>query len=207
MRYAVFLLILTFLNMAWAIDKEILHCLGKEEKLLHLQKDTGPIYDLNQKIIGELIQIPSIQINSSDLKLICAEEDFSPSWKLLELSITKGKDIFVIANDISGVQKNMTEQMINDYLEAVREIFLGVISQIQSLSPTPDCLSKEIPVLNQFFMEVKYLQEEVDLKTLFSKKDQRILQLLKNYPSAFEKCREDLRKKTKSGSTEEAKKS
>jgi hypothetical protein len=138
---------------------------------------------------------------------ICSGEKFSESWKLLELSMKKHKALFVIPKSITGIQRSMTEGMIDDYLEATRDILIVFISQIQAQSPTPQCLKEQIPELDQFFTEIKYLQEDVDMKMIFQGKDQRIFDKLKNYPLAFEKCRARLKKKLKSGSSEAVKKS
>jgi hypothetical protein len=192
----------------WARDdRQILKCLGEEEKRFHLKKETGPVYELNQRLIGELIQIPKVEINPQDYYLICSGEKFSESWKLLELSIKKGKNLFIIPKEVSGIQRSMTEGMIDDYVEATREILLGFIAQIQSIAPSPTCLKDEIPELDNFFTEIKYLQEDVEMKTLFEGKDEKIFDRLKNYSLAFEKCRARLKKKAKSGSSARPKKS
>ena len=195
---------------AWAAprDRQILKCLGEEERRFHLKKETGPVYDLNQRLIAEMLQIPHVEINDADYRAICSGQKFSESWKLLELSITKGRDLFVI-NDgkVAGMQKDMAMGMVDDYVEATREILLTFISQIQTQSPTPNCLKEEIPTLDNFFVEIKYLQEDVDMKTIFKGKDQKIFEELKNYPRAFDKCRARLKKKPKPASTEAPKKS
>lgn len=204
---AIFFLMLLSTMAVAKNDRQILRCLGEEEKRFHLKKETGPVYDLNQRLISELVQIPGVEIDSEDYASICSGKKFSESWKLLELSITKGKELFVLPNNLTGIQKSMTEGMIDDYVEATREILLSFISQIQTIAPTPECLKEEIPVLDSFFVEIKYLQEDVDMKTLFKGKDKRIFDKLKDYPQAFEKCRARLRKKPKSGSTEAPKNS
>ena len=53
---------------------------------------------------------------------------------------------------------------------------LGFISQIQAASPTAQCLYEEIPDLNQFFIEIKYLQEDVDMKKIMAGKDEKIFE-------------------------------
>jgi hypothetical protein len=204
--FAILLLLLSSSSL-FAKNQQILQCLGNEEKRFHLKKETGPIYDLNQRLIGELLQISNVQINSADYMTICSGEKFSESWKLLELSMKKHKALFVIPKSITGIQRSMTEGMIDDYLEATRDILIVFISQIQAQSPTPQCLKEQIPELDQFFTEIKYLQEDVDMKMIFQGKDQRIFDKLKNYPLAFEKCRARLKKKLKSGSSEAVKKS
>ncbi len=202
-------MILTFLFSAplWARDGQILKCLGEEEKRFHLKKETGPVYDLNQRLIAEMIQIPRIEIDPDYYLEICAGQKFSESWKLLEHSIKFGKELFIIPENVQGMQREMTKGMIDDYVEATREILLTFIAQIQTISPTPTCLKEEVPQLDKFFNEIKYLQEDVDLKVIFQGRDKTIFERLKNYPLAFEKCRARLRKKPKSKSTEAPKKS
>ena len=191
----------------WAQNRQILKCLGEEEKRFHLKKETGPIYDLNQRMIAELVQIPRVELDDVDYLSTCTGKRFSESWKLLELSIKKGKEIFIIPDSVTGLQREMAKGMVDDYVEATREILLTFISQIQTIAPTPNCLKEEIPELDNFFNEVKYLQEDVDLKQIFKGKDQKIFDKLKNYPLAFEKCRARLKKKPSPVSTTPAKKS
>ena len=189
------------------MDRQILKCLGEEEKRFHLKKETGPVYELNQRLISEMIQIPGIEIRQEDYLAICTGQKFSESWKLLEHSIRLGKEMFVIPSHIQGMQKSMTEGMIDDYVDGTREILLNFISQIQTYSPTPTCLKEEIPELDNLFTEIKYLQEEMDMKRIFDGRGLKIFEKLKNYPLAFEKCRARLKKKPKSGSTEAPRKS
>lgn len=189
-----------------AREREILKCLGTEEKRFHLKKEAGPLYDLNQRLIGEMVQIPKAELNKEDYRTICSGRNFSESWKLLELSIKKGPALFTVSST-SGQDKAITEGMISDYTESTREILLSFIAQIQALSPTPNCLKDNIPELDKFFTNVKYLQEEMDLKDIFRGTDQKIFEKLKNYPEAFEKCRALLKKKARPVSTAPARKS
>lgn len=192
---------------AYGAQGDILKCLGDEEKRFHLKKETGPIYDLNQRLISELVQIPKIQLKREDYLKVCAGNNFSESWKLLELTLKKGKDIFLVPSSIRGMQRGMALGMIDDYIEASKEILLTFISQIQAQSPTVTCLKEEVPELDKFFYEIKYLQEDVDIRQIFEGKEEIIVEKLKNYPLAFEKCRARLKKKAKSGSTNRPKKS
>lgn len=191
----------------FAKDRAILKCLGEEEKRFHLKKEQGPVYELNQRLIAEMVQIPGIEINSDDYLAVCTGQKFSESWKLLELSIVKGKELFVLPKELQGMQRNVTMGMIDDYVEITKDILLEFIAKIQTLSPTPTCLKEEIPELDAFFTEIKYLQEDVDMHTIFKGKDKRIFDKLKNYPIAYEKCRALLKKKAKPSSKEALKKS
>jgi hypothetical protein len=207
MKCLVIILALFLSSSLWARERFILKCLGDEEKRFHQKKETGPVYDLNQRLIAEMIQIPNVEISDEDYHAICSGHKFSESWKLLELSITKGKSLFVLPNSLQGMQRSVTQGMIDDYFEITKEILLGFISQIQAISPTPACLKEEIPELDNFFTEIKYLQEDVDMQVIFKGKDKRIFEKLKNYPLAFAKCRALLKKKAKSASKAAPKKS
>lgn len=201
-----FVIALLFSSLAWSRTPELLKCLGKEEKAYHLKKDTGPSYDLNQRMIAEIIQIPNVSIELEALNSICAASG-GESWKLLQLSLVKGKSIFVVQESLTGMQKQMTEGMIDDYLKATREILLNLITQIQAIAPTPDCLTTEFPGLVPFFTDLKYLQEDVDADKLFKGRDEKIFNDLKSYRKAIKRCQERLKKKLKSESTKGPKKS
>jgi hypothetical protein len=207
MKCIVIILGLILSTSLFAKDRAILKCLGEEEKRFHLKKETGPVYELNQRLIAEIIQIPGIEISQEDYLAICTGQKFSESWKLLEHSIIKGKALFVLPNSLQGMQRQVTIGMIDDYVEITKEILLEFISKIQTLSPTPTCLKEKIPQLDSFFTEIKYLQEDVDMHTIFKGKDKKIFDQLKNYPLAFEKCRALLKKKVRSGSKAAPKKS
>lgn len=197
-------LVLFFTTVAHAANPLLL-CLGSEEKRLHQEKITGPIYDLNQRITAEMIQIPSVSVSSDDFKAICSSKAASASWKLLELSLRKGKRLFVIPATVTGLQRSITEGMIEDYVEASKDILLTFISQVQTLSPTPACLTEEIPELSRFFTEIKYLQEDVDIEKIMAGKDSRIFEKIKEYPEAFQRCRERIKKKARPASEASAK--
>lgn len=201
MKNVLVLILFMMTQPLWAKEGQILKCLGAEEKRFHLKKESGPLYDLNQRLIGELIQIPDVELKREKYLEVCSGNKFSESWKLLELSIKDGKDIFVHNNGTVGMEKGMREGMIDDYLEASKEILLNFIASIQMLSPTPTCLKEEIPELDKFFTEIKYLQDEIDIQRIFRGQEDRIVDRLRNYPLAFEKCRSRLRKKAKSVST------
>jgi hypothetical protein len=200
------LVALLFSNLALARHHELLKCLGAEEKTFHQKKDLGPLYDLNQKLISEIILIPNVSVSPDALKLVCDSRG-SESWKLLQLSLERGKALFEIPPSIKGMQRQMTEGMIDDYLQATREILVNLISQIQAQSPSADCLTKEFPKLVNFFQDLKYLQEEVDIEQLFKGRDVKIFEDLKNYPQAIKRCQQRLKKKLKSESTSKDKKS
>lgn len=209
MKCFVISLLLLSSSLAFGTKDErlLLKCLGAEEKRFHLNKDTGPLYDLNQRLISEMIQIPSAELTNEDYAEICGRNSFSSSWKLLELSISKGKTIFHLPASVTGVQRSISQSMIEDYVNASKEIFLNFMTSIQTLAPSADCLKEEIPQLDAFFTDIKYLQEDVNIQQIFRGRDVKIFQKLKDYPQAFQRCKERLKKKLKSSSKPAPKKS
>lgn len=204
MKWAVIILVFISSTLWAAKERQMLKCLGAEEKRLHQKKETGPIYTLNQRLIEEMVQIPEVDISDENFKQICMKPYVSESWKLLESSIQQGKSLFIIPE---GPKKSVIESMLDDYVLATKEILLDFISKIQADSPTPTCLKEEIPELDTFFNDIKYLQEDVDLKKIFEGRDVKIFEKLKDYPKAFKRCQTRLKKKPKSESTPSDKKS
>lgn len=184
-------------------ETDILKCLGKEEKRFHLNKRQGPVYDLNQKLISEIVQIPGASLKPSVLRDICRPGQFSESWKLLEHTLKDGKSIFVFRNKANA---ELASGMADDYIEASRDILVGFINSIQTEAPSADCLKKEIPKLDEFFFKIKSLQEDIDMKQIFDQYDVKIFEQLKTYPQAFERCQRRLKKKTNSGVVSDPKK-
>jgi len=180
-----------------------LKCLGSEEKRFHLNKRQGPVYDLNQKLISEIVQIPGVSLRPDVLRDICRPGQFSESWKLLEHTLKEGKAIFLFKNKSNA---ELASGMADDYIEASRDILIGFITSIQAEAPSADCLKREIPKLDEFFYKIKALQEDVDMKQIFENYDVRIFEQLKSYPRAFERCQRRLKKNTKSGVVSDPKK-
>ncbi len=201
------LLLVSLPSFAVRDERQLLKCLGQEEKQFHLKKETGPLYDLNQRLISEMLQIPKAELDTEAFNEICSKESFSPAWKLLEQSIVKGSEIFEVPASVTGSQKEMAKGMIDDYIEATKEIFLNFMTQIQAQAPSASCLKEEIPELDAFFSDIKYLQEDVDMKSIFAKRDIKIFRKLKDYPKAFKRCQVRIKKKLKSASKPAAKKS
>lgn len=202
MKY--FLILLIALKSSGLLAQaDLLKCLGNEEKRFHLNKRQGPVYDLNQKLISEIVQIPGANLKPSILRDVCQPGQFSESWKLLEHTLKEGKSIFVFKNKANA---ELASGMADDYIEASREILVGFINAIQTEAPSADCLRTEIPKLGDFFFKIKTLQEDVDMKQVFDQYDVKIFEQLKNYPSAFQRCQRRLKKKTSSGVVSDPKK-
>lgn len=202
-----FFAILSLLPLvSFARDTQLLKCLGAEEKRLHLKKNLGPLYDLNQRLIAEILQIPDAQVKTVEYHDICSRKRPSESLHLLQASLHKGADLFEIPGSVTGMQRSITKGMIDDYVEATKEIFLNFLSAIQTNAPTPNCLKEEIPELDSLFSDIKYLQEDVDMKQIIHGRDEKIFEKLLTYSNAYKRCQARLKKKLKPSSTPAAKK-
>lgn len=179
--------ILLFLSPpSWSQSQGVLRCLGIEEARLHENKESGPIFQLNQKLISELVQIPGARINQVDFRRICGQGN--ESLKLLEQILIQGKSLFI--NTQQGMRKSITQGMIDDFIVSSKEIFLNFTSSIQMISPTPDCLNKHIPELPKLLEQIKYLEDEISIQQIFGDKDLKIFKKLQDYPLYFKACEE-----------------
>lgn len=188
-------------------ERQLIKCLGEEEKAFHKNKELGPIYELNQRLIAEMIQIPHAELDDLAYTEMCKTKNASASLKLLELSIRRGSEIFDMPKSVSGIQRSVAEGMIVDYVEATKDIFLGLMTSIQTLAPSASCIKEEIPEVDSFFSDIKYLQEDVDMKKIFAGRDAKIFRKLLGYKAAFKRCQARIKKKLKSESKAAPKKS
>lgn len=180
----IYILLLLFSLPTWSSSQGILRCLGLEEARFHKNKETGPLFNLNQKLISELVQIPGLRINQVDYRRICGQGN--ESLNLLEQILIQGKSLFI--NTQEGMRRSITQGMIDDFVIGSKEIFLNFVSQIQMISPSADCLNKHIPALPKLLEEIKYLEDEVDIQKIFGKKDLAIFRRLQDYPVYFKAC-------------------
>lgn len=190
-------IILLFSFSSWSQSEGILRCLGLEEARMHENKESGPLFQLNQRLISELVQIPGLRINRVDYRRICGQGN--ESLKLLEQILIQGKSLFI--NTQQGMRRSITDGMIDDFIISSKEIFLNFISSIQMISPTPHCLIQHIPELPKLLERIKYLEDEVELQKIFGNKDLEIFKKLQDYPLYFKAC-EEAKRTDKSGSND-----
>lgn len=196
----VFLLLIILLpGAALAQASELMLCLGKEEKAFHAEKDTGPIYDLNQKLIGELITIPGIEAPRDVLRKVCRTSG-SPSQELLVEMLLNPTGWGIVTDKTTGLEKNIALELIKDLNQSTPEILLGFLAQLQAAAPDAHCLNRHIPGINTLNNEVKWLQEEVDIVKIAGRRKRlkRILLRMKKSKQIFAKCRAEAQSKSKS---------
>lgn len=179
---------------------KILKCLGSEEAMYHEKHQAGVFYKLNQKLIGELILLGSVDVKDKYLKQICSSK-VSPAFELLRYIVKKEKALFTYRTN-DPLKKQMAASNTDEFLERLPEVISTFISAIQANAPTPDCLEKYLPGLNKMNYELKYLEAETDRKSIFTpKKLNLIFRGINNITSIFKRCEQDKKRADKNTSS------
>lgn len=143
----------------------LLVCLGAQEKTFHKQKAGGAFYDLNQRLISELLQTQGVDGTPALLKQVCKKTERS-SIHLLEAMLLDPNGWYMIKTGSTG----LTRELMKEMAQAAPEMLLSFLAALQAEAPTSDCLEKHIPSLRKLNDEVKVLQEEMDLSKITNKK-------------------------------------
>lgn len=134
---------------------KLLYCLGQEELRIHAANDTGPLYLLNQRMIGEFTQIKNRNLKDVYQSEVCKSK--STSLSLLQLLLKHKDEIFLPIN-LESHEKELQDQNIKTLIDHAPGIFLDHLSQIQGTMPTANCLEKHIPEIVKIRDDFKYLQ-------------------------------------------------
>ena len=171
-------------------------CLGAQEKRFHQTKAAGAFYDLNQRLIGELIQTSGVEGRPALLKQVCRNNEKS-SLHLLEAMLLDPKGWYVLKQN-SGTMGELTKELVRELNQTAPELLLNFLAGLQMQSPTPECLEKNIPGISKLNDEVKWLQEEVDLEKITNKRTRlaKIFAGIQKVDSYFEACAKEKSKKT-----------
>lgn len=146
-------------------SSRLMYCMGQQEKFFHLKKETGPFYELNQNLIAELIQVPGLEASSILLNRICKPSILAPLY-LLEAMVLDPRDWYVLDRKLDPQTRSISEELMKELRQMSPEIMLTFLSGLQMQMSTPGCLEKHIPGLKKMYHDVKWLQEEVDLKKI-----------------------------------------
>ncbi len=203
MKGFILLIILFTTHLAPAYSRpgptRLMYCLGQQEKFFHLKKQTGPFYELNQNLMAELIQVPGLEASSVLLNRICKPSTMAPLY-LLEAIVLDPKDWWVLKSDLEPQRRMIAIELMKEFRQMSPEILLTFLSSLQMIMPTPNCLERHIPGLSKMYHDVKWLQEEVDLKkiTLGHKRIIPLFAKLQKYQDFALECAKS--KKTTKGS-------
>jgi len=179
-----------FISLCSYAQNPVLVCLGQEELLLHQKKEVGPVYKLNQYLIGELASANQIAFRKKFIDAICQSKDFSPSVNLLRLILIEGKSLYIFKGDV--FQKAMEESTIDNFIDNIPEVFFKYLSSLQALTPHHKCLKNYISHLDYFQTRYRYLGEELSNKIFEEDKSKIkvIFEDLKNLDQILIKCKD-----------------
>ncbi len=196
---SLFLLLLLILppNM---FASSLLNCLGEEEELLFKQKTLGADYKLNQWFIIYFAAASKIQLKEKFYNEICEKQnkqnsELSISTKLLRAIIVNGPLIFTINGDESATIKLLFPIDKEELNSAMARLFFQYITAVQAEAATHNCLEKYIPEITYFADRLKFLESDLDSKTLLGKEElpriEKIFSALKNINDIYKKCEAD----------------
>lgn len=183
-RYAI-LYILLFLFFSNSVHSStIIECLGREELLLHKQKNIDPIYKLNQLFIDKFTAFGELEIKDTYLTKICKlphiiNNSNSVSYKLLKTLVLNGQRIFNF-NKIKGSQGTVSFRIstIKEFSnDSSLYIFFDYLSSLEALLLNAKCLEKNIPEVKYFRDRLKHLEGEFPIRKLFNER-KKVLSLL-----------------------------
>ncbi len=181
------------------LTSHLLRCLGAEEKAFHAAKRAGAVFDLNQKLIGELILVNGIEGSEVLLREACELPGGSPSVALLREIILRPRGWYRLTTQPDAVESNISKGLVADLNSSAPEILLSFLGQLQAEAPTADCLEKHIPGIKQLYLEVKWLQEEMDIDkiTAGQRRLAAIFEQLAHPYEVLALCRADFQRKQK----------
>lgn len=177
--------------------ESLIKCLGREEHKIHKKKLSGALYEINQRLISELVMFQKININPQMKKEICASRNPTPSVRLLEYLVTYQDKVFDLTGPINEAEKELYKSSILEFTDIIPELFFLYVSHLQAVTPRPACLEEHIPQLKSLLEDVKNLEGDVPTKDLLKQKNRgdKILIQLRNFNSINETCTQELKKK------------
>ena len=178
---------------------KLLFALGQEEKILHVNKRQGPRFELNQRLISELVQIPNLEASPELIsKLDHRSSTTTPSLVILEAILTTPNSWYIFTKDGAQVQQSIAQELMKEFMELGPEVFLNYLQGLQTEAPTPDCLVKHVKGLQKLQTKIKWLEDENGLHSLLKnpKALKKLFDRINPIGPVYEKCRLDIPKKT-----------
>lgn len=176
--------------------ESLVKCLGREEHKIHRKKVSGALYELNQRMISELVMFNKINISPEMKKEICASSKPTPSVRLLEYLVAHQDKVFDLTGKINEAEKELYKSSIQEFTDIIPDLFFLYITHLQAATPRPSCLEEHIPELKSLLSDVKNLEGDIPIKDLLKQKNRgdKILRQLRNFQQINDACEEELKK-------------
>ncbi len=175
----------------------VVKCLGREESRIHKNRLGGPVYELNQRLISELVMFNKIELVPAMAKDICKNEDKTfGSVKLLEYLVTHDGNVFVLPKKLTLIEKEIYRATVNEFMDMIPEVFYNYVAQVQAVSARPSCLEDHIPQIKELNRDIKALGQEIPARRLIAnnKMGAKIMSSLRDVENLWLKCDEELKK-------------
>lgn len=199
------LLVISLLSFkSFAEINQLIRCIAQEESAIHKEKLYNHHYRLNQAFMNGPLQDSMIYLKKEYQNSICAAPvKIGVSVKLIELFLTKREDAFVqISKD-----KVLESSSIDYFLDDLSNIFYQYIMDLQYETGVPNCLTKKIPLLKEFFDQIQYLSDTMPTNALIEDKSkmQQIFNRLANFDKIVKECKNEKAKEEKEKEKEKEK--
>lgn len=178
--------------------ERLVKCLGKEEAKIHKNKLGGAVYELNQRLISELIMFNKIEVVPNIINDVCKYEGkVFPSVKLLEHLINKQEQVFIIPRRLPAVDKEILQATVTEFLDLLPEIFYMYIAQVQAASARHACLEDHVPALKELNRNIKALEQDIPARQLMSKNQMasKVMFGIRDVEGIWKKCDDEYKKK------------
>ncbi len=176
--------------------KDVLFCLGQEEKIYHTKKVGGALPKINQNLISEFVQISeTLEIKKKYLNLICNGTPYPPSISLLYYMLKYQEEIFHSSAQKGDIVKiSLDKSTIEDLITMGSFQFIKLINLIQAQYKKPGCLLEHIPEMKPLYYRAGIIMQFVGIRKLLSeiKNFDHAFDTLLNYKS-LKDCNEDSR--------------
>lgn len=196
MKYFLITTLLIIFTVNSAQAKTILLCLGKEESYYAKKHYTGPKYHLNQIMINEISSVGNPELAGNNYKKFCSHPEQSPSLKLLKAMTLGQRDLFDFKEEKGDTGIQFAMVTYDEFRKKSIKVLIQYMAKIQMQSASADCLTKNIPGLENFYARFRYLEGEIDPITLKGsvKELSKLYDSLENIDGILKKCQKPLDK-------------
>ncbi|MDH4467392.1 MAG: hypothetical protein QE271_04985 [Bacteriovoracaceae bacterium] len=197
-KYKYYILTIFFLSTEMNIKSQaensdktyaVTRCLGNEERFYHLNKISGPHYQLNQILINEFADLTGVTFRPEILKKLCvAPYDKKISRNLWD-ALFRLNDHGILEVD---PKSDTAKKLKKDFISKLPALFDQYILILGNTAPRANCMLDLIPELKEIQEERKYLGDKVPFFDQARKNGvlTRALDKLQKIPKLWKDCPE-----------------